>query len=140
MRGSKIEQLGLAHRDGFRQFVDIEAAAEGGNHRRHVLLVERNRAPLEALARTFDTHFTQTPLPDYIAEKKPAWASKVVFDARGHFAEPHGETEIGLGTLEVRGYVADIRGHRVNGFTPNVCEDYYPTCGPRNRFGAILFL
>jgi hypothetical protein len=92
------------------------------------------------LGGTFDKYFTQTLLPNYIAEKKPAWASKVVFDARGHFAEPHGETEIGLGTLEVRGYVADIRGHRVNGFTPNVCEDYYPTCGPRNRFGAILFL
>src|SRR6516165_2403716 len=49
MRGSKIEQLGLARRDGFRQFVDIEAAAEGGDLRRHVLLTERNRAPLEAL-------------------------------------------------------------------------------------------
>src|SRR6516162_11751522 len=49
MRGSKIEQLGLAHRDGFRQFVDIEAAAESGDLRRHVLLAERNRAPLETL-------------------------------------------------------------------------------------------
>src|SRR6516162_1828307 len=34
MRGSKIEQLGLTHRDGFRQFVDIEAATEGGDLRR----------------------------------------------------------------------------------------------------------
>src|SRR5262245_58308080 len=51
MRGSKIEQLGLAHRDGFRQFVEIEASAEGGNHRRDVLLAERNRPPLETLAR-----------------------------------------------------------------------------------------
>src|SRR5262245_18081500 len=51
MSGSKIEQLGVAHRDGFRQFVDIEAAAEGGDLRRHVLLAERNRPPLETLAR-----------------------------------------------------------------------------------------
>src|SRR5262249_34631128 len=51
MRDSKIEQLGLAHRHGFRQFVDIEAAAEVGDLRRHVLLAERNRPPLETLAR-----------------------------------------------------------------------------------------
>src|SRR5262252_4192400 len=51
MRGSKIEQLGLTHRDGFRQFVDIEAAAEGGDLRRHVLLAKRNRPPLETIAR-----------------------------------------------------------------------------------------
>src|SRR5215831_19732751 len=44
---SKIEQLDLAHRD----VVDIEAAAEGSDLRRHVLLAERNRPPLEALAR-----------------------------------------------------------------------------------------
>src|SRR5262249_56347341 len=30
--------------------VDVEAAGEGGNLRRYVLLAERNRAPLEALA------------------------------------------------------------------------------------------
>jgi hypothetical protein len=88
----------------------------------------------------FDKYFTQSLLPDYIAEVRPAWASKVVFDARGHFAEPHGNTEIGLGTLEVRGYMADIRGHRVDGLEFDVREDCYPTRGPKNRFGAILFL
>jgi hypothetical protein len=46
MRGSKIEQLGFAHRNGSCQFVDIEAAAEGGDLRGHVLLAERNRPPL----------------------------------------------------------------------------------------------
>src|SRR5262249_47873136 len=35
----------------------------------------------------FDKYFTQTLLPDYVAERRPAWASRVVFDARGHFAE-----------------------------------------------------
>jgi DNA topoisomerase VI subunit A len=63
-----------------------------------------------------------------------------VFDARGHFAEPHGNEEIGLGTLEVRDYVASIRSHLVNGFALDVREDRYPTRGPKNRFGAILFL
>jgi hypothetical protein len=88
----------------------------------------------------FDKYFTQTLLPDFIAERRPAWASRVVFDARGHFAEPHGDTEIGLGTLEVRNYLAKVRGHRVNGFRFDVCEDHYPTAGPKNRFGGILFL
>jgi hypothetical protein len=87
----------------------------------------------------FDKYFTQTLLPDYIAKVRPAWASKVVFDARGHFAEPHSNEEIGLGTLEVRDYVAGIRSHRVNGLALNV-RGRYPTRGPKNRFGAILFL
>jgi hypothetical protein len=88
----------------------------------------------------FDKYFTQTLLPDYIKHPRPAWASKVVFDARGHFAEPHSNEEIGLGTLEVRDYVAGIRNHRVSGFALDVREDRYPTRGPKNRFGAILFL
>jgi hypothetical protein len=92
------------------------------------------------LGGTFDKYFTQTLLPDYIARHRPAWASKVVFDARGHFAEPHTNIEIGLGTLEVRDYLAKVRGHEVNGCEFNVCEDHYPTAGPRNRFGGLLFL
>ena len=92
------------------------------------------------LGGTFDKYFTQTLLPDYIAEARPAWTSKVVFDARGHFAEPHSDTEIGLGTLEVRAYLASVRGHRVNGVEFNVRDRYFPTYGPENRFGAILFL
>jgi hypothetical protein len=88
----------------------------------------------------FDKYFTQTLLPDYVAERRPAWASKVVFDARGHFTEPHTNTEIGLGTLEVRNFLAEARSHRVNGFAFDVREKHYPTAGPKNRFGAILFL
>ena len=88
----------------------------------------------------FDKYFTQTLLPAYIAELRPAWASKVVFDARGHFAEPHTDTAIGLGALEVRDYLTGIRSHRVNGLGFDVREGCYPTRGPKNRFGAILFL
>jgi hypothetical protein len=92
------------------------------------------------LGKGFDKYFTQALLPGYIAEKKPAWASRVVFDARGHFAEPHGNTGIGLGTLEVRGYLADIREHVIDDPEFDVREERYPTHGPKNRFGAILFL
>jgi hypothetical protein len=63
-----------------------------------------------------------------------------VFDARGHFAEPHDSSGIGLGTLEVRDYLADVRGHKVPEPAFEVREARYPTRGPKNRFGAILFL
>ena len=88
----------------------------------------------------FDKYFTQTLLPDYVAERRPPWASRVVFDARGHFTEPYTDIEIGLGTLEVRDYLGKARTHQVNGIEFNVCEDRYPTAGPKHRFGAILFL
>ena len=92
------------------------------------------------LGGTFDKYFTQTLLPDFVAQMRPAWASRVVFDARGHFAEPHAGTEIGLGTLEVRDYLAGIREHKVLEPAFEVREARYPTRGPKNRFGAILFL
>jgi hypothetical protein len=63
------------------------------------------------LGGTFDKYFTQSLLPEYIAARRPAWAARVVYDERGHFAEPHGKTEIGLGTLAVRNYLAGVRAH-----------------------------
>jgi hypothetical protein len=51
------------------------------------------------------SYFIQRLLPDYLAEKKPAWAANVVFDDRGHFTEPHTERMIGLGTVAVRNYL-----------------------------------
>jgi len=89
---------------------------------------------------TFDKYFTQTLLPDFIGQMKPAWAGRVVFDARGHFTEPHTEREIGLGTLEVREYLASVHNHKVNDPDFDLIEKHYPTAGPKSRFGAILFL
>src|SRR5262249_20258582 len=37
-------------------------------------------------------------------------------------------------------YVAGIPSHRVNGVAFDMREKHYPTAGPKNRFGAILFL
>jgi DNA topoisomerase VI subunit B len=52
------------------------------------------------------SYFTQRLLPDFLAEHPELTATwDVVFDARGHFREPHTGTEIGLGTLEVRDYM-----------------------------------
>ena len=52
---------------------------------------------------TNSAYFTQTLLPDFMdahAELTAGW--DVVFDARGHFAEPHTGEQFGIGTLEVR--------------------------------------
>ena len=48
-------------------------------------------------------YFSQTLLPDYIEEHGVDW--NVVYDARGHFEEPHTNRRIGCGTIEVRNYL-----------------------------------
>ncbi len=50
--------------------------------------------------------FTQEALPDYLAANPEHTASwDVVFDDRGHFAEPHTGRQLGIGTLAVRRYI-----------------------------------
>ena len=44
-------------------------------------------------------YFSQTLLPDYIEEHGVDW--NVVYDARGHFEEPHTNRNLGCGTIEV---------------------------------------
>jgi hypothetical protein len=48
-------------------------------------------------------YFSQTLLPDYLEEHGLNW--NVVYDARGHFEEPHTNRRIGCGTIEVRNYL-----------------------------------
>ncbi len=67
-----------------------------------------------------------------------AW--NIVYDARGNFTEPHTKTRVPLGTLQVRQYLGLIRQHRVSPPKFDVRENGYPTLGPKNRFGAILFI
>lgn len=86
------------------------------------------------------SYFTQTLLKDYIEDFEPAWAGKVVWDARGHLTEPHEGERIGLGGIEVTEYRDDWTGHRID-----VSPEYDPpimvgTSGPLLRFGAVLFL
>jgi hypothetical protein len=83
-----------------------------------------------------DGYFTQTLLPDYIFEYEVDW--DVVFDDRGHFTEPHSDHEIGLGTLNVRNYLAELRDAQIKdgAFT----EAHISTHGPHSNFGAVLFI
>ena len=52
-------------------------------------------------------YFSQTLLPDYIEEHGVDW--DVVYDARGHFVEPHTNRRIGCGTIEVGNYLRAIK-------------------------------
>ena len=89
------------------------------------------------IGKDFDQYFTQTLLPDYIEEQGVDW--NVVYDARGNFSEPHTDARFALGTLQARGYLAEIKRHEIPGLSFSVWEKHYPTIGPRNRYSAILF-
>jgi DNA topoisomerase VI subunit B len=91
-----------------------------------------------------DQYFCQTLLPNYIRENPTTTADwDVVFDPRGNLIEPHTDRRVRLGTIDVRDYLKTLSSHGANRVTQQL--DYrasvlYPTSGPRNRFGAILFI
>ncbi len=88
-----------------------------------------------------DNYFTQTLLPNYVEEFECEW--DVVFDARGHFQEPHGYRPnayglFGVGTLEVRQYLA---AHKEPDIVPaRLTQVDVETVGPDGNFGAVLFI
>jgi hypothetical protein len=84
-------------------------------------------------------YFCQTLLPDFIREYRIDCAGwDIVWDDRGHFAEPHTGRRLGLGTLAVRNYVASYA-------SPAFVEAGYAgpairTRGPEGRYCALLYL
>jgi Topoisomerase 6 subunit A/Spo11, Toprim domain len=83
-----------------------------------------------------DVYFTQTLLPDYLIETGVDW--DVVYDARGHFKEPHDGRSFGIGTLEVRRYLADLDDPEL--VEAALAQAKVDTCGPSGSFGAVLFI
>jgi hypothetical protein len=80
-------------------------------------------------------YFSQTLLPDYIEEKGVSW--KVVYDARGHFEEPHTERRIGCGTIEVGNYLHAMRKAKI---TEADFEDAkVDIVGPSGNLAGVLF-
>jgi len=86
-----------------------------------------------------DRYFTQTLLPNFIAENPGRCSSwDIVWDARGHFTEPHSGREIALGTMEVRQYLG-LRATPTD--VVSVDRDIlFPTHGPEHRFNVVLFI
>ena len=87
--------------------------------------------------RRFDQYFTQQLLPEYIEETGVAW--NVVYDARGHFHEPHTEHEVPLGTLQVRD-TSTGRSYGPPELSFKLSDERFPTFGPHHRYGAVLFI
>jgi hypothetical protein len=81
-------------------------------------------------------YFSQTLLPDYIEEHGVAW--NVVYDARGHFEEPHTNRRIGCGTIEVGNYL-----HAMKEEPEIVAADFsdagVDVIGPSGGIAGILF-
>ena len=88
-----------------------------------------------------DAYFTQTLLPDYIREHPAETADwDVVYDARGHLSEPHTEKRVNLGTLGVREYLSGMKEEAATEIEPPEFSAEFPTHGPKNRFGSILYI
>jgi hypothetical protein len=80
-------------------------------------------------------YFSQTLLPDYIEEHGVGW--NVVYDARGHFEEPHTNRCIGCGTIEVRNYLRMMRGPDI--VPAEFSDANVNIIGPRGGYSAVLF-
>ena len=80
-------------------------------------------------------YFSQTLLPDYIEEHGVHW--DVVYDARGHFLEPHTNRRIGCGTIEVGNYLHAMK-------EPSIVPAEFSGAnvdiiGPVGNLSAVLF-
>jgi hypothetical protein len=86
-----------------------------------------------------DDYFTQTVLPDFMSENAVLTARwDVVYDARGHFKEPHHAQSFGVGTLEVRNYLRTLHDPKL--VDAELSQAAVETSGPRGNFGAVLFI
>src|SRR3954447_6831072 len=82
-------------------------------------------------------YFLQTLLAQYMDEYDcDAW--DIIWDARGHFTEPHTGLVVPIGTLEVRQYVG---GRPKPGHPVEIdANTLYPTKGPEHRYNTVLFV
>ena len=85
--------------------------------------------------------FTQGLLPDFMdahPERCASW--DVVFDDRGHFAEPHTGHRIGVGTLAVRNYLQGWHQEVSNTRPTATASLTLDTTGPALRYRFALFV
>jgi hypothetical protein len=80
-------------------------------------------------------YFSQTLLPDYIEEHDLAW--NVVYDARGHFLEPHTNRRIGCGTIEVGNYLHTMKEPEI--VPAEFADASMDIIGPDGNLAAVLF-
>jgi DNA topoisomerase 6 subunit A-like protein len=81
-------------------------------------------------------YFSQTLLPDYIEEHGVGW--DVVYDARGHFEEPHTNRSIGCGTIEVGNYLHAMKEPDI--VLADFSDASIDIIGPAGGLSGILFV
>ena len=74
-------------------------------------------------------------LPDYIEEHGVDW--NVVYDARGHFEEPHTNRRIGCGTIEVGNYLHALKEPDI--VPAEFADANIDIIGPSGNLAAVLF-
>jgi DNA topoisomerase VI subunit B len=86
--------------------------------------------------------FQQQTLIDFMEAHPELTADwQVVWDARGHFVEPHGGQDVDLGTLDVRAYIQSWSDGRVPHLGINLSGGrLFSGSGPAGRYGAVLFV
>jgi hypothetical protein len=87
------------------------------------------------------SYFTQHLLPDFM-EAHPDLTAEwdVVYDARGHFREPHTTYEFGLGTVEVRRYLSLWESQLDATVDAPRLSHTVQTWGPAYRYQYALFV
>jgi hypothetical protein len=80
-------------------------------------------------------YFSQTLLPNYIEEHGVAW--NVVYDARGHFTEPHTNRAIDCGTIEVNNYLYRVKKPQVE--EADFDDASVKVIGPDGGFNKIMY-
>jgi hypothetical protein len=80
-------------------------------------------------------YFSQALLPDYIEERGVNW--HVVYDARGHFEEPHTNRKIGCGTIEVGNYLKAAKEPDI--LPADFSNASIDAIGPAGNLAGMLF-
>src|SRR5262249_9594363 len=109
-RGSRMtREKGVSFKEAAAQIMEAAYQQVRGNgqlpaNARQIMYKARPHIQQVTGKKLNDDYFTQTLLPQFMEENDVAW--DVVYDARGHFTEPHTGKSFGIGTLEVRSYLA----------------------------------
>ena len=135
-------ERGLSQKDAAAQVMEtayLKASSNGTlpANARQVMYAARPMIAALTSKPLDDKYFTQTLLPDFVEENgHQHW--DIVFDARGHFTEPHNRLAVDLGTVAVRKFLEANRPAEFQPAKLKAARVY--TCGPNGNFGAVLFI